>query len=168
MPGLANVFFRDIFSHQFGGILPQTLASATTTSGSAIQLGGVGGMGKLLFRLITTNATAAFTASMYLSTATASNGSLTSISATLVSLAFVASSTSALLQYLEIDTRNEAFANLATGSAAPSWVVPVVVLAGSGTPIVALDVLGWEYGNDPAKNYDAGSTLFVCKETDFY
>lgn len=164
MPGLANVFFRNIFATLDGGVLPGTLASGTT-SGSPIQLGGVGGLGKMLFLLNLTQGSVAASASMYLATATASGGTFTSISQTLVSTTLVASSTSATLNMLDIDTRNEAFANLATGSAAPTWVKPVIAIAGA-TLGVGLTVLGWEAGNDPASNYD-GSTVTI-KETDFY
>lgn len=170
---LANVFFRDVFCHINGGIAPQQLA-AGTTSGAKIQLGGSAPIGKLLFRALfsMTASTSAGSgaASLYLATATASGGSFTSISATLASVAYASVSASSLapyanLQVLEVDTRNEAFANLATGSAAPTWVQPVVVISGA-TVGFALDVLGWEVGNDPAKNWDVGA--ITVTETDFY
>jgi hypothetical protein len=163
---LANVFFRDIFAHEAGGILPQAVATGTT-SGTAVQLGGLGPLGKQLIRFITTNASAAASISMYLETATASAGAYTSISQTLVSAALVASSTSALQVTLVLDTRNEAFANLATASGAPKWFHVVLVISGAALT-GALDVLGWEAGNDPAKNYDAASTAVQLAETDFY
>ncbi len=163
---LANVFFRDVFATLDGGFLPGSIAAATA-SGNAIQLGGSAPLGKLLFRLITTNASAATSVTMYLATATASGGSYTSISQTGVSATQVASSTSTIKTYLEIDTRNEAFANLATGSLAPAWVKPVIVVVGAAVT-GALDVLGWEAGNDPAKQWDAASTAVAVAETDFY
>lgn len=161
---LANVFFRNVFAQINGGILPQTLATGTT-SGSAIQLGGSGPLGKLLFRaqaIMLASATSNSGAmSMYLATATASGGTFTSISQTLVSVSI---SNSASIYELIIDTRNEAFVNLATGSLAPTWVKPVIALATAAIPF-ALDVLGWEAGNDPASAFDVG---VISTETDFY
>ena len=163
---LANVFFRDIFAVENGGFLAGSIGTGTA-SGTAVKLGGSGPLGKMAFLLATTNASAAASVTMYLATATASNGTFTSISQTLVSTAMVASSTSTLATYLLIDTRNEAFANLATGSAAPTWVQPVVVVAGVAVT-GALLTLGWESGSDPAKNYDAASTAITVAEVDFY
>lgn len=153
----ANVLFRDIFSHIDGGIHAQTLA-AGTTSGSAIPLNST--WGKLLFRLLAAKGTANATLSMYLQTATASGGAFASLSQTLVSASI--STTGA--QVLEIDTRGEAFANLA-GATAPTWVQPVVVVVTTSTPL-ALDVLGWSNDFEPARKYDgAGVTV---TEVDFY
>lgn len=165
MPGLANVFFSDIFATLNGGIQPQALA-AGTASGTAQQLGGVSPLGKLLFRGVfsMTASNASGTATMYLQTATASSGGFTSLSATVTSVAF-GSATSGNQFELRLDTRNEAFANLATGSGAPAWVQPVVVIA-TNTVGFYLDVLGWEGGNDPEKNYNA--TTVKVTETDFY
>ena len=165
MPGLANVFMSDIACQINGGVNPQALASGTT-SGNAIQLGGLSPFGKLLFKAVfsMTASSASGTISMYLGTATASNGTFTSISQTLTSMAFTsASSTKQLV--LQLDTRNEAFANLATGSAAPAWVQPVIVLATS-TVNLYLDVLGWCGGVDPEKNF-LGTNVAIS-EVDFY
>ena len=46
---LPNLFFRDIFAHINGGIAPQVLASATTTSGNVIKLSGAGLSGNSFF-----------------------------------------------------------------------------------------------------------------------
>lgn len=154
---LANQFFRDIFAHVDGGVHAQTLA-AGTTSGSAITLTST--WNKLVFRLLYAKGTANAGISMYLQTATASNGTFTSISQTLVS----ASVSLASAGVLEIDTRGEAYANLA-GTTAPTWVQPVVVVATTATP-VALDVLGWECDYEPAKKSDGAGV--VIAETDFY
>lgn len=166
MPGLANVHFSDIFATLNAGVPPQALASGTT-SGNAVQLGGVSPLGKLLFRGIfsMTASNASGTATMFLQTAVASSGAWTSLSATVTSVAF-GSANSANQFELRLDTRNEAFANIAaTGSTAPLWVMPVVVTATS-TVGFYLDVLGWEGGNDPESNYN-GSTVSVT-EVDFY
>ena len=173
MAGLANMFFRDIAAHYNGGIAPQVLATGTT-SGAAIALGGTSPIGKLLFRALfsmTASTTAGSGAmSFYLATATASGGTFTSLSQTLASLAFASVSASTLspfanLNVLEIDTRDEAFCNLGTGSAAPTWVQAVVALSGNAVGF-ALDVLGWQAGTEPAKLYDA--TKITVVETDFY
>lgn len=153
----ANLFFRDIFAHIDGGVHAQTLA-AGTTSGSAIPLNST--WNKLVFRLLYTKGTANAGLSMYLQTATASNGTFTSISQTLTSISVSVTSAGVL----EIDTRGEAFANLA-GTTAPTWVQPVVVVATTATPL-ALDVLGWSNDYEPAKKYDGAG--IVVTETDFY
>ena len=97
---------------------------------------------------------------MYLETATASGGTYTSLSQTLVS----ASISLASQYYLEIDTRDEFFCNLGTGSSAPLWVHAVVALATTATPVV-LDVLGWMAGVDPASLDDATVGIIVNSVT---
>ena len=70
------------------------------------------------------------------------------------------------LYQIVIDARNEAFCGLNSAtSTAPLWVEAVVVTS-SGTVFAALDILGWEAGNDPASNYDA--TTIKTTEVDFY
>jgi hypothetical protein len=162
---LPNVKFRDIFATLNGGILPQTLATGTT-SGSAIQLGGPGPLGKIAFRALASMLASATSnsgvMSLYLATATASGGTFTSISQTLVSASI---SVSGSMFQLITDTRNEAFCNLATGSLAPTWVKPVIALGTAAMPVF-LDVLGWSAGDDPADNYD--SATINTTETLFY
>jgi hypothetical protein len=154
---LANVLFRNEFAQLDGGISPQTLATGTT-SGSALQLGGLAPLGKMLFRVLAASGSAAASMSMFLMTATASNATFASLSATLTSVVISAAS-----QYrLVLDTRNEAFANLATNAL---WVKVVLVLTGAAVPM-ALDVLGWESGSDAASAFD--SATVVTSEVDFY
>lgn len=153
---LPNVTFRNIFAHIDGGIHPQSMA-AGTTSGSPIALGGAFGFEKLLFRLLLTKGTANAAVSMFLQTATGSNGTFASLSQTLVT----ASISLASLYSLVIDTRDEAFCNLATGA---TWVQAVVALATTTTPL-ALDVLGWAADADPAST---GDTATIVSEVDFY
>jgi hypothetical protein len=153
MPGLANIFFSDLFAKLDGGI-PATLTGITTgtTSGSPIQLGGLSPLGKLMFRfLVGGSGSAAATASMWLATATASAGTYTSISGTLTSIAISLASK----YYLDIDTRLQAFCNLGT---APTWVKAIVAIAGAPLP-GALDVLGWESGNDPPATYNSPDVI---------
>jgi hypothetical protein len=154
---LANVVFRNEFGQLDPGIEAQTLATGTT-SGSALQLGGLAPFGKMLFRVLAASGSAAASLSAYLMTATASNGTFASLSATLTSIVISAASAYRLV----LDTRNEAFANLATNAL---WVKVVLVLTGAPVPL-AVDVLGWESGTDPASAYD-GATV-VTSETDFY
>lgn len=165
MSALANLFFRDIFGMVASGVLPQAVATGTT-SGAAINLGGSADFGKLAFLFATTNASAATSVTMYLATATASGGSFTSLSATVASTTQVASSTSTTQQILLIDTRDEAFCNLgsATSGYGPLWVKPVLVVAGAAVS-GALLCLGWEAGAEPAKNNDVSVNV---TETDFY
>lgn len=160
---LANVLFRDIFAHLDVGILPVLTGFATgTVSGSAVQLGGTAPFGKMVARFIVTSGSAAASLSAYLATATASNGTFTSVSQTLVS----AKVSLASQYWLVLDTRMEAFANLNTNA---QWIKVVYSLTGAPLP-GALDVLGWESGNDPASNFDAsvGVAAVIVAETDFY
>jgi hypothetical protein len=162
---LANVFFRNEFSQINGGIKPQTLATGTT-SGNAIQLGGVAPIGKLLFMaqasMLASATSNSGAMSMWLATCTASGGTFVSISQTQVSTSIGSASTNSGSQFtLMIDTRNEAFCNLGTNAL---WVMPVVALATAAVPF-ALTVLGWQAGTDPASNYDVG---VITAETDFY
>jgi hypothetical protein len=162
---LANVFFRNIFAFVNGGILPQTLATGTT-SGSAINLAGAIGVDKLVFiaqaSMLASATSNSGALSMYLATASASGGTYTSISQTLVS---VSVSVSGSQFNLVIDARDQAFCNLGTGSLAPLWVKPVVALATAAMPF-ALVVLGWEADVDPASGADGTTTNQT--ETDFY
>jgi hypothetical protein len=156
--------FSDAFSVDNGGILPQSLATGTT-SGSAIPLGGGATAGvdarKRVFILTAASGTASGTINLYLATSTASNGTFASISATspaaLVSLSLGSQYT------LILDTRNEAFADLGTGAL---WVKPVVVLAGVAVPM-ALLVLDYLPGHLPASKNDAAAGQLVTR-TLFY
>jgi hypothetical protein len=160
MSALANVFFKDLFTEIDPGLLPQSLAIGTT-SGSAIQLGGVVPFDKLLFDLVFGAGSVAGSVSMYLETATASGATFTSISQTLVS---TVTTLSLSAQYdLKIDTRLIAFCNLAT---APLWVHVVVIVTGAAIPM-AMKVLGWEAGFDPV-NVMITSTKPVTGYTAFY
>lgn len=172
MPGLANVFFRDVFATLNGGIKPQVLASATTTSGNVLTLGGSGPIGKMLFRLLCSASTTASSVSvtMQLFTGTVSSA-MASFAAGVVSSVMPASSTTGMF-VLELDTRNEYFANLGSAQAGAILYVQPVVIVGTTTGVAAaLDVLGWEVGSDPAKNYDssgAASVAVTVVETDLY
>jgi len=178
MAGLANVFFRDLFAHMNGGIPPQVLGATTTVSGTIQSLVNSGVIGKWLFRLICTQTASATSAgatsctvTMKLYTGTAS-GTMASFAAGVASTALASNSVAMSLVgpfFLELDTRNEYFNNLAAGVSGGDviYVQPVVIVGATNGIIAALDVLGWEAGCDPAKNYDASSIVAVV-ETDLY
>ena|SRR5438132_638524 len=154
----ANVNPRDVFAHLDDGIATQTIAVGTV-SGSAIPLSGPGQLRRYWFILqLTSGTNSSGAASMYLMTATASNAAFTSLSQTLVSLSV---SSLATKQFLELNTRNEAFADLGTTA---RWVKPVVAISGAALP-AALLVLGYLAGSQPASLYDA-ATVGVSN-TDF-
>jgi len=170
---LANVFFRDVFATLNGGIKPQVLASATTTSGNVLALGGVAPIGKMLFRLLCSASTTASSVSvqMLLYTGTVSS-TMASFAAGIVSSVLPASSTTGMF-VLELDTRNEYFCNLnaSVSGGGVAYVQPVVIVGTTTGVAAALDVLGWETGTDPAKNYDATGAVTVAVtvvETDLY
>jgi hypothetical protein len=163
---LANYFFKDLYADIDPGFLAQTLAASTASqvsSGSAIQLGGSFAIGKLLFKMVGAPGSIATSVSMYLATATVSSGTFLSISQTLTSLITTASLSEGFK--LVIDTRNEAFANLGTGSAAPTWVKVVVSWIGAAVP-TSMECLGWEVGTDPASLWN--STTLQIAYTAFY
>jgi hypothetical protein len=150
MPALANLFFKDLFTEISPGAAmgPALVGSATgTQSSSPIVLTGSTAFMKLLFDLSFMAGSVAGSISMYLATATASGGAFTSLSATLVSM--VTTLSLSALYNLKIDSRDVAFANLGTGTAAPAWVKVVVSVTGSAIN-GALKVLGWEAPVDPA------------------
>ncbi len=167
MAALANVFFRDIFCHVIPGasVLPTATGYATgTASGVAIQLGGLAPIGKLLARLNFAAGSVSGVVAMWFATATASSGAFTSIAATLVSIATTLSLSTQY--YLGIDTRNEAFCNLASAtSGAPTWCQVVMSVSGSAIG-GAMEVLGWECGSEPASTFDSAAA--VVKYTTFY
>ena len=169
MPDLANVFFRDIFTHLNGGIGAQVLAANATASGNIQTLGGVAPIGKYLFRLLMLpTASSALTATLKLYTGTVSS-TMASFAAGVASKVFGATSAFATMEYvLELDTRNEYFNNLAAGVSGGGviYVQPVVIIGATTGVTAALDVLGWCVGNDPANNYDTSTVTIV--ETDLY
>jgi len=153
------------------------MSSAGTFSGSVFSLGGVAPIGKLLFRLLgtqTASATSAHptaaTVTMKLYTGTASSA-MASFTAGVVSSVLATNSLAMSVApgfVLEFDTRNEYFGNLATASTVGEvvWVQAVAIVGATNGIIAALDVLGWECGNDPASNYDTSGYTVV--ETDLY
>jgi hypothetical protein len=166
MAALANLYFKDLFTEISPGSAmgPALVGSATgTQSSSPIALTGSGAFMKLLFDLSFLAGTASGTVNMYLATATASNGTFTSLSQTLVSI--ITTLSLSALYNLKIDSRDVAFANLGTGSAAPSWVKVVVSVTGAAID-GALKVLGWEAPADPALSFITESP--VTGYTAFY
>lgn len=159
MPGLANVFFRDIFAQFNGGI--NSLVQVGSVSGNILTLGGAAPIGKLLFRAIGSTSTSANfssgsgTLGLYLATGSVTT-TMTAISTTLASVSVSGSASTNCGAVVTLDTRNEYFANAgaSTSGFGPLYVQPCVVVAGAALQ-VCLDVLGWECGNDPAKNYDS-------------
>lgn len=169
---LPNLFFRDIFAHINGGIGPQVLASATTTSGNVITLSGRGALGKFVFRLLCSASTTASSVSVTLALFTGTvSSAMASFAAGIVSSVMPASSTTGMF-VLELDTRNEYFCNLGSAATGAILYVQPVVTVGTTTGVAAaLDVLGWQAGNDPARNYDttgAASVAVTVIETDLY
>ncbi len=162
---LANYFFGDLFTDIDSGIVPASTGIATgTTSGSAIQLGGAPGFEKWRFDLMFAAGSVAGSISMWLATATASSGAFTSISATLVS---IITTLSLSCNYrLRIDSRDVAFANLSSTSAAPSWVQVVVSVTGSAIA-GAMQILGWEAKQDVASVFQTPALPKVAVTT-FY
>jgi hypothetical protein len=167
MPALANLYFKDLFTEISPGSAmgPALVGSATgTQSSSPIALTGSAAFMKLLFDLSFLAGSIAGSISMYLATATASGGSYTSVSATLVSM--VTTLSLSALYNLKIDSRDVAFANLGTGTAAPAWCKVVVVVTGSAID-GALKVLGWEAPADPANIFQAQASPLTAY-TAFY
>ena len=154
---LANLKFGDFMTRLYGGILPQTMA-AGTTSGSAIALGGSANVRKMAFRVLAAKGTANSTVTLQLATATASNGTFASLSAAVASVSISAAS----LYELILDTRDEWFCDLGTTT---TWVQPQIVVATTATPL-ALDVLGYNVGSEPASNGNAAA--IVVTETDLF
>lgn len=162
----ANLLFSDFTVPINAGVAPGSVATGTT-SGNAIQLGGPGPIGKLLFRALCTGGSASANVKMVIYSATASNGTFASIPSASQSMLVAASSTSNILNVLQIDTRNEAFADLANNIA---WVQPVLVITGTAT-LTFLDCIGWESGIQPARRLESLaplSTTVARTELDVY
>lgn len=150
----ANVVFSDFTVPINAGVKPQSLATGTT-SGNAIALGGPGPLHKLLFRCMAIIGSASANVTLTLYSATASNGTFASIPSASTSVQVSAAST--VLYDLRLDTRNEAFADLANNIA---WVQPVLVVTNAATSIF-LDCIGWESGIQPARRLEAVAPLLT-------
>ena|ERR1700744_4262763 len=167
MSALANVFFSDLFTEISPGSAmgPGLVGSATgTTSTAAIQLGGPVPFSKWLFDLSFLAGSASGSVSMFLATASASGGTFTSISQTMVSM--VTTLSLSTIYDLKIDSRDVAFAVLGTGSIAPTWVKAVVAVSGAAIN-GALKILGWEATADPNSAFTTSTNPLVAQVT-FY